>query len=113
MSIRPRPIASPVILWLLLFADLNRARGLVPELGGFGCGNARLRCTGVHPANPVTVKAAARNNAHPPGEGSLVVQRRIAMLSRLVLSFGLLAGLAPMVANATERPVVVELFTSQ
>ena len=35
------------------------------------------------------------------------------MLSRLVLSFGLLAGLAPMVANATERPVVVELFTSQ
>ena len=35
------------------------------------------------------------------------------MLSRLVLSFGLLAGLSPVVANATERPVVVELFTSQ
>ena len=35
------------------------------------------------------------------------------MLSRLVLSFGLLAGLAPVAANAAERPVVVELFTSQ
>ncbi len=34
------------------------------------------------------------------------------MLSRLVLSLGLLASL-PMVANAAERPVVVELFTSQ
>jgi hypothetical protein len=35
------------------------------------------------------------------------------MFSRLVLSFGLLAGLSPVVANATDRPVVVELFTSQ
>ena len=35
------------------------------------------------------------------------------MLSRLVLSLGLLAGLSPVVANAAERPVVVELFTSQ
>jgi len=35
------------------------------------------------------------------------------MFSRLVLSLGLLAGLSPMVANAAERPVVVELFTSQ
>jgi hypothetical protein len=35
------------------------------------------------------------------------------MLSRLVLSLGLLAGLLPVAANAAERPVVVELFTSQ
>lgn len=35
------------------------------------------------------------------------------MFSRLVLSLGLLAGLVPVVANAAERPVVVELFTSQ
>ena len=35
------------------------------------------------------------------------------MLSRLVLSLGLLAGLSPVMANAAERPVVVELFTSQ
>jgi hypothetical protein len=35
------------------------------------------------------------------------------MLSRLVLSLGLLAVLSPVVANAAERPVVVELFTSQ
>jgi hypothetical protein len=35
------------------------------------------------------------------------------MFSRLVLSIGLLAGLSPVVANAAERPVVVELFTSQ
>jgi hypothetical protein len=35
------------------------------------------------------------------------------MFSRLVLSLGLIAGLVPIVANATERPVVVELFTSQ
>jgi hypothetical protein len=39
--------------------------------------------------------------------------RRIVMLSRLVLSLGLFAGLAPAVASAAERPVVVELFTSQ
>src|SRR5580704_1207282 len=43
--------------------------------------------------------------------------RRIAMLSRLImsrfiLSLGLLAGLSPVVANAAERPLVVELFTS-
>jgi hypothetical protein len=42
-----------------------------------------------------------------------IAQRRTIMLSRLVLSLGLIAGLSPMVANATERPVVVELFTSQ
>jgi hypothetical protein len=35
------------------------------------------------------------------------------MFSRLVVSLGLLASLFPMVANAAERPVVVELFTSQ
>jgi hypothetical protein len=35
------------------------------------------------------------------------------MFSRFVLSIGLLAGLSPVVANAAERPVVVELFTSQ
>jgi hypothetical protein len=35
------------------------------------------------------------------------------MFSRLVLSLGLLAGLMPAMANAAERPVVVELFTSQ
>src|SRR5579864_6728432 len=35
------------------------------------------------------------------------------MVSRLALSLGLLAGLSPVVANAAERPVVVELFTSQ
>jgi hypothetical protein len=35
------------------------------------------------------------------------------MFSRLVLLLGLFAGLSPVVANATERPVVVELFTSQ
>jgi hypothetical protein len=35
------------------------------------------------------------------------------MFSRLVLSLGLIAGLSPAVANAAERPVVVELFTSQ
>jgi hypothetical protein len=35
------------------------------------------------------------------------------MFSRLILSLGLIAGLLPMAANAAERPVVVELFTSQ
>ena len=35
------------------------------------------------------------------------------MFSRLILSLGLIAGLSPAVANAAERPVVVELFTSQ
>jgi hypothetical protein len=35
------------------------------------------------------------------------------MLSRLVLSLGLIASLSPFAANAAERPVVVELFTSQ
>jgi hypothetical protein len=35
------------------------------------------------------------------------------MFPRLVLSFGLLAGLSPIMAHAAERPVVVELFTSQ
>jgi hypothetical protein len=35
------------------------------------------------------------------------------MFSRLVLSLGLLAGLMPAMANAAERPVVVQLFTSQ
>jgi hypothetical protein len=35
------------------------------------------------------------------------------MLSRLVLSLGLIAGLSPFAATAAERPVVVELFTSQ
>ena len=35
------------------------------------------------------------------------------MFSRLVLLLGLIAGLSPVVAHAAERPVVVELFTSQ
>src|SRR5271169_3550285 len=35
------------------------------------------------------------------------------MLSRLVMSLGLIAGLAPVAGLAAERPVVVELFTSQ
>jgi hypothetical protein len=35
------------------------------------------------------------------------------MFSRLILSLGLIAGVLPAVANAAERPVVVELFTSQ
>ena len=35
------------------------------------------------------------------------------MRSRLVLSLGLMAGLSPLAAFAAERPVVVELFTSQ
>jgi hypothetical protein len=35
------------------------------------------------------------------------------MLSRLVMSLGLIAGLSPVAALAAERPVVVELFTSQ
>jgi hypothetical protein len=35
------------------------------------------------------------------------------MLSRLVMSLGFIAGLAPAAAMAAERPVVVELFTSQ
>jgi hypothetical protein len=39
--------------------------------------------------------------------------RRIAMLSRLVMSLGLIAGLSPSAAVAAERPIVVELFTSQ
>src|SRR5580704_17900316 len=39
--------------------------------------------------------------------------RRIAMLSRFVMSLGLIAGLSPVAAIAAERPVVVELFTSQ
>src|SRR6202045_896055 len=39
--------------------------------------------------------------------------RRIAMLSRLVMSLGLIAGLSPVASLAAERPVVVELFTSQ
>src|SRR3984957_15924537 len=39
--------------------------------------------------------------------------RRIDMLSRLVMSLGLIAGLSPLAALAAERPVVVELFTSQ
>ena len=35
------------------------------------------------------------------------------MFSRLVLSLGLIAGLSPIASHAGERPVVVELFTSQ
>src|ERR1700756_1370217 len=35
------------------------------------------------------------------------------MLLRLVMSLGLIAGLSPVAAIAAERPVVVELFTSQ
>jgi hypothetical protein len=35
------------------------------------------------------------------------------MLSRFVMSLGLIAGLSPVAAIAAERPVVVELFTSQ
>ena len=35
------------------------------------------------------------------------------MLSRLLIPFAVALGLAPAVADATERPVVVELFTSQ
>src|SRR5580704_15336617 len=35
------------------------------------------------------------------------------MFSRLVLLLGLIASLSPVVAHAAERPVVVELFTSQ
>ena len=35
------------------------------------------------------------------------------MLSRLVMSLGLIAGLSPIAAVAAERPIVVELFTSQ
>src|ERR1700737_5433345 len=35
------------------------------------------------------------------------------MLSRLITSFGLTAGLYPAAAIAAERPVVVELYTSQ
>src|SRR5579872_2116716 len=35
------------------------------------------------------------------------------MFSRLALSAGLIAGLFPLTAIAAERPVVVELFTSQ
>src|SRR5579864_5172455 len=35
------------------------------------------------------------------------------MLSRFVMSLGLIAGLSPVASLAAERPVVVELFTSQ
>lgn len=35
------------------------------------------------------------------------------MLSRFVMSLGVIAGLSPLAAIAAERPVVVELFTSQ
>jgi hypothetical protein len=35
------------------------------------------------------------------------------MVSRLVLLLGVFVSLSPLVANAAERPVVVELFTSQ
>jgi hypothetical protein len=35
------------------------------------------------------------------------------MLSRFVMSLGLIAGLSPVATLAAERPVVVELFTSQ
>jgi hypothetical protein len=35
------------------------------------------------------------------------------MLSRLLVSIGLAAGLSPVMAFAAERPIVVELFTSQ
>ncbi len=35
------------------------------------------------------------------------------MLSRFVISLGIIAGLSPVAAIAGERPVVVELFTSQ
>jgi hypothetical protein len=35
------------------------------------------------------------------------------MLSRFVMSLGFIAGLLPLAAQAAERPVVVELFTSQ
>src|ERR1700749_4017435 len=35
------------------------------------------------------------------------------MLLRLVMSLGLISGLSPVAAIAAERPVVVELFTSQ
>src|SRR5258705_2098734 len=39
--------------------------------------------------------------------------RRIVMLSRLITTVGLIAGLYPAAALAAERPVVVELYTSQ
>jgi hypothetical protein len=35
------------------------------------------------------------------------------MLSRFAMSLGLIAGLSPVAATAAERPIVVELFTSQ
>src|ERR1700685_3290885 len=35
------------------------------------------------------------------------------IISRFVISLGLIAGLSPVAAMAAERPVVVELFTSQ
>src|ERR1700721_1525220 len=35
------------------------------------------------------------------------------MLSRFVMSLGLIAGLSPVAALAGERPIVVELYTSQ
>src|SRR5581483_6486852 len=44
---------------------------------------------------------------------SLTNPRRIPMFSRLVLPSVLLAGLLPIMAHAADRPVVVELFTSQ
>ncbi len=35
------------------------------------------------------------------------------MLSRLIVAFGIAASLLPIAANAADRPIVVELFTSQ
>jgi hypothetical protein len=74
------------------------------------------------PVSNETVKVAARNNMGPPDEqdkpapnfnGRCWSIRRIVMFSRLVLSLGLIASLSPLAALAAERPVVVELFTSQ
>jgi hypothetical protein len=42
-----------------------------------------------------------------------MAQRRIVMVSRFVLSLGMIACLSPVAGLAAERPVVVELFTSQ
>jgi hypothetical protein len=67
----------------------------------------------------------ARNNVLAGGEGDETARRRIAMLSRLATSLvtslvtslatslALIAGLSPVAGLAAERPVVVELFTSQ
>src|ERR1700682_1576284 len=58
-------------------------------------------------------RQSKRNKAARDSEYGLTHHRRIVMLSRLITTLGLIAGLYPAAAVAAERPIVVELYTSQ